>query len=90
MAEKPDPGSAPSNLAGIARYLLTPAIFDCIDAAPLDRKGELNITEPIVRLMQKEPVTALEVDDTRLDIGNPTDYAAATLFFARNRLGLRI
>ncbi len=90
MAEKPSPESAPSRLAGIARYVLTPAIFDCIDAAPLDCKGELNITEPIVRLMEQEPVTALEIDDTRLDIGNPKDYAAATLFFARKRLGLSL
>lgn len=88
IVEKPRPGTAPSNLGVVARYLLSPTIFEMIDQTPPDAKGEIGITEAIHLLIAREPVTALEITERRLDIGNPRDYVEATLAFARERLGL--
>jgi len=88
VVEKPKPGEAPSNLGVVARYILTPAIFDLLDQVQPDAKGEIGISEALQLLIAREPVTALEICERRLDIGNPRDYVEATFAFARERLGI--
>jgi UTP--glucose-1-phosphate uridylyltransferase len=84
IVEKPDPASAPSTLAVVGRYILTPAIFDCLaDAAP-GRGGEIQLTDAIARLMGIERVLARRLHGRRFDCGSKLGYLQATV-----ELGLR-
>jgi UTP--glucose-1-phosphate uridylyltransferase len=82
MIEKPPAASAPSRLAIAARYILTPAIFDCIDATPPGKGGEIQLTDAMRLLMKREPVHAILLRATRHDIGNPIDWLKTNLIFA--------
>jgi UTP--glucose-1-phosphate uridylyltransferase len=85
LIEKPQPGTAPSNLAIAARYVFSPAIFDAIRRTAPDRKGELQLTDSIRLLIQLgEHVRAvrLRADERRYDIGNFESYFRAFIDFA--------
>ena len=82
MIEKPSAASAPSRLAIAARYVLTPAIFDCIDATQPGKGGEIQLTDAMRLLMKREPVHAVLLRATRHDIGNPIDWLKTNLIFA--------
>jgi len=85
LIEKPQPGTAPSNLAIAARYVFSPAIFDAIRRTAPDRKGELQVTDSIRLLIQLgEHVRAvrLRADEHRYDIGNFESYFKAFIDFA--------
>ena len=82
IVEKPSPASAPSRLAVAARYLLTPTIFDCIDATSPGVGGEIQLTDAIARLMAREPVHAVLLRARRHDIGSPIDWLKTNLIFA--------
>src|SRR5438874_158663 len=85
LVEKPKPEDAPSNLAVIGRYILTPEIFD----APRDTEpgvgGEVQITDAINRLAQEQAVYAYVFEGGRFDIGNKLDYLKATVEMAIDR-----
>ena len=82
LVEKPKPADAPSNLAIAARYVLTPAIFDCLTEVTPGVGGELQLTDALRLLCQREPVHGVVLSATRHDIGNPVDWLAANLAFA--------
>jgi len=85
LIEKPQPGTAPSNLAIAARYVFSPVIFDAISRTAPDRKGELQLTDSIRLLIQLgHPVRAvcLRQDERRYDIGNFESYFKAFIDFA--------
>ena len=82
IVEKPTPASAPSRLAVAARYVLTPAIFDCIDATPPGKGGEIQLTDSIRLLLSREPVHAVVLSSARHDIGSPLDWLKTNLIFA--------
>jgi UTP--glucose-1-phosphate uridylyltransferase len=82
LVEKPSPQEAPSRFAIAARYVLSPAIFDCIDATPPGKGGEIQLTDALRLLLSREPVHGVVLRATRHDIGNPVDWLKTNLLFA--------
>ena len=85
VVEKPDPADAPSNLAVIGRYVFTPTIFDALDRTPPGRGGEIQLTDAIGLLLEREPVYGLPFETGRYDIGKKLDYLRATVELALER-----
>ncbi|MGD9903907.1 MAG: UTP--glucose-1-phosphate uridylyltransferase GalU [Vicinamibacterales bacterium] len=85
MVEKPPREQAPSNLAIIGRYLLTPDIFPALDATRSDSSGEIQLTNGLKRLLASRPIYALEVDGVRHDAGNKVGFLKAMVYFALRR-----
>ena len=74
MVEKPPRDQAPSNLAIIGRYLLTPDIFPALEATKSDKSGEIQLTNGMRELMKTRAFYALEVDGVRHDAGNKVGF----------------
>ena len=85
MVEKPQPDQAPSDLAIIGRYILTPDIFDAIEETARDRSGEIQLTNGLRRLLKSRPIYACEVQGTRHDTGNKLGFLKAVVYFALRR-----
>jgi UTP--glucose-1-phosphate uridylyltransferase len=85
IVEKPSTEDAPSNLAAIGRYVLTPEIFDAIRQTPPDNRGEVQLTDAIGLLAGEQAVYAYMFDGTRYDIGKKLDYLRATVELAADR-----
>jgi UTP--glucose-1-phosphate uridylyltransferase len=84
MVEKPAPDKAPSRLAIIGRYVLTPGIFAALADTEPGRLGEIQLTDGIRRLLQSEPVYAYQFEGQRYDAGDKLGFLQATV-----ELGLR-
>ncbi len=85
IVEKPDPHEAPSNLAVMGRYVLTPEIFEVLAAIPPGRGGEIQLTDAIARLIEIQPVYGFPFSRGRYDVGNKLDYLKATVEMAIDR-----
>ena len=85
LIEKPRPEDAPSNLAIIGRYLLTPDIFPELEATAGDRSGEIQLTNGLRRLLKKRPLYGVEIDGVRHDTGNKLGFLRAVVYFALRR-----
>ena len=86
LVEKPAPADAPSELAIIGRYILTPDIFDMLVAESADaRTGEIQLTNGLKRLLAKRPLYACEVTGVRHDTGNKLGFLKAVVYFALRR-----
>jgi UTP--glucose-1-phosphate uridylyltransferase len=85
MVEKPKASEAPSNLAIIGRYVLTPEIFDCIAAVEPGSGGEIQLTDGLKRLLRSRPVYAYRFEGTRYDAGDKLGFLKATVEFALMR-----
>jgi UTP--glucose-1-phosphate uridylyltransferase len=79
IVEKPKPEDAPSNLAVVGRYILTPAIFDKIKKTGRGAGGEIQLTDAIADLLNDEPVLAFEFEGTRYDCGSKLGFVIATV-----------
>jgi UTP--glucose-1-phosphate uridylyltransferase len=82
LVEKPPREEAPSNLAIIGRYVLTPDIFPALEATASDRTGEIQLTNGMRRLLQERPLYACEIDGVRHDAGNRLGLLKAQVYFA--------
>lgn len=82
LVEKPSPQDAPSRFAIAARYVLTPGIFDCLDATPPGTGGEVQLTDALRLLLSREPIHGVVLRARRHDIGNPVDWLKTNLVFA--------
>jgi UTP--glucose-1-phosphate uridylyltransferase len=82
IVEKPAPEKAPSNLAVLGRYILTPRIFDLLEKTPRGAGGEIQLTDGIQSLLQEETVLAYEYIGKRYDCGSKLGYLAATVEYA--------
>ncbi|MNF54328.1 UTP--glucose-1-phosphate uridylyltransferase [compost metagenome] len=80
MVEKPKPEDAPSNLAIIGRYILTPDIFDIIKDTPPGKGGEIQITDALMKQAQNGCVLAYKFKGQRFDCGSAEGYIDATNF----------
>jgi UTP--glucose-1-phosphate uridylyltransferase len=89
LVEKPPADEAPSNLAIMGRYVLTPEIFDCIDRVEPGRGGEIQLTDAMSLLLERESLYGFTFTDGRYDTGNKLDWLRATveLALARDDLG---
>lgn len=88
IVEKPKPENAPSNLAVVGRYLLTPAVFDDLAKIGKGAGGEIQLTDGIARLMLSESVYAYEFEGKRYDCGNKLGYLQATVEYGLNHSSL--
>ncbi len=85
LVEKPPREEAPSDLAIIGRYVLTPDIFPCLAATKSDRTGEIQLTNGLRELLRRRPIYACEVKGVRHDTGNKLGYLKAVVYFALRR-----
>lgn len=85
MIEKPKLEEAPSNLAIIGRYILTPGIFDALAETPTGAGGELQLTDGMRLLLQKEKMYAYVYEGRRHDTGDKLGFLKATVEFALKR-----
>ena len=85
LVEKPPAEKAPSDLAIIGRYLLTPDIFGALEETANDRTGEIQLTNGLKRLLARRPLYACEVTGTRHDTGNKLGFLKAVVYFALQR-----
>jgi UTP--glucose-1-phosphate uridylyltransferase len=79
IVEKPRPGTSPSNLAVVGRYVLSPRIFHHLRTMPPGAGGEIQLTDGIARLLNEEPVLAYSFEGRRFDCGNKLGYLEATV-----------
>ena len=85
LVEKPPRGEAPSDLAIIGRYVLTPDIFPALAATKSDRAGEIQLTNGLRELLKSRPIYACEVKGVRHDTGNKLGFLKAVVYFALRR-----
>ena len=88
LVEKPLPEQAPSNLAIIGRYILTPEIFSHLEKTRPDAKGEIQLTNGLRSLLAKQPIAAYRFKGKRFDTGNKLGFLKATVEFALKRKDL--
>ena len=81
MVEKPAPGTAPSNLAVIGRYILPPTVMDSLTNAEAGAGGEIQLTDAIADLLVEKPVYAYGFTGVRFDCGNKLGYLQATVAY---------
>ena len=82
IVEKPPPEEAPSNLAVVGRYVLTPRIFDLLEETQAGAGGEIQLTDAIARLLDEEPVYGYAFEGRRFDCGSKLGYLEATVHYA--------
>jgi UTP--glucose-1-phosphate uridylyltransferase len=85
LVEKPAPEDAPSELAIIGRYVLTPDIFPSLASTKSDRTGEIQLTNGLRALLKSRPIFACEVKGVRHDTGNKLGFLKAVVYFALRR-----
>jgi UTP--glucose-1-phosphate uridylyltransferase len=85
LVEKPPKDEAPSDLAIIGRYILTPDIFPALAATKSDRTGEIQLTNGLRELLKSRPIYACEIRGVRHDTGNKLGFLKAVVYFALRR-----
>ncbi|HOQ50488.1 MAG TPA: UTP--glucose-1-phosphate uridylyltransferase GalU [Candidatus Atribacteria bacterium] len=85
LVEKPEKDKAPSSLAIVGRYVLTPSIFEAIECTPPGRGGEIQLTDAIRALLGREEVYALELRGKHFGVGDKVGYLKANIAFALER-----
>ncbi len=85
LVEKPKAADAPSRLAIIGRYVLTPEIFDSIEIVEPGAGGEIQLTDALRHLLRNRPIYGLRFEGTRYDAGDKLGFLKATVEFALKR-----
>ena len=85
LVEKPKPEQAPSNLAIVGRYVLTPEIFDVLSKTPPGKNGEIQITDGLALLLKRQPMHACRFQGRRYDTGRPLGLLKASVELALQR-----
>jgi UTP--glucose-1-phosphate uridylyltransferase len=88
IVEKPKPHEAPSTLAVVGRYLLTPAVYDKLATTGRGAGGEIQLTDGIAALIADEPIFAFAFEGHRYDCGSKLGYLEATVEFALKHTNL--
>lgn len=89
LVEKPDIKDAPSSIAILGRYIITPAIFDILENTVPGKNGEIQLTDALKTLLEREKIYAYEFDGIRYDIGDKIGFLEATLDFSLKRESLK-
>jgi UTP--glucose-1-phosphate uridylyltransferase len=85
LVEKPKPEDAPSNLAIIGRYILTPEVFHSIESIEPGRGGEIQLTDALRHMLRSRPIYGLKFEGRRFDAGDKLGFLKATVEFALKR-----
>jgi len=89
MVEKPDIDKAPSNIAILGRYIISPAIFSHLENISPGKGGEIQLTDALKSLMQHEAMYAYDFIGRRYDVGNKMGFLQATVEFALERTDIK-
>ncbi|MBF0453257.1 MAG: UTP--glucose-1-phosphate uridylyltransferase GalU [Magnetococcales bacterium] len=89
LVEKPEPAQAPSNLAVIGRYILTPDVFDLLENGKRGAGGEIQLTDAICALLPSQSVYGYRFEGTRFDCGDKVGYQMANLALSLHRPEMR-
>jgi UTP--glucose-1-phosphate uridylyltransferase len=89
LVEKPAPGTAPTRLAIIGRYVLPPEIFGILASTPPGRGGEIQLTDGLAALCAQSGLIGLEVEGQRFDVGDRAGYVLANVHYALRREDVR-
>jgi len=89
LVEKPDPEEAPSNLAIVGRYILTPKIFEYLGEKQAGAGGEIQLTDAMEKLLRDQPVFGYQFEGERFDCGDKAGFQMANLAFAMERPEIR-
>ena len=89
LVEKPSKENAPSNVAILGRYIINPAIFEILENTKPGKGGEIQLTDGLKELSQKEAIYAYEFEGRRYDVGNKQGFLEATVEHALRREDLR-
>lgn len=89
LVEKPDVDSAPSNIAILGRYIISPLIFDHLENAKPGKNGEIQLTDALKELSRHEAMYAYNFEGRRYDVGNKLGFLEATVEFALKREDLK-
>jgi len=89
LVEKPKPGTAPSNLTILGRYILQPEIFGLLSEQEKGAGGEIQVTDAMLALLKTQPFYALEYEGRAFDCGSKAGFLAANLAYALERPDLR-
>ncbi|MEY4389040.1 MAG: hypothetical protein RLZZ432_759 [Chloroflexota bacterium] len=79
LVEKPIPAEAPSNLAIVGRYILSPKIFELLERTPRGRHGEIQLTDALAQLAAEQPVVGRRFSGARYDVGSPEGWLQANI-----------
>ena len=82
LIEKPHVDHAPSNIAILGRYIISPSIFEFLEEGLVGKGGEIQLTDSILKLLTNEKVYAYNFEGIRYDIGNKLGYLEATIDYA--------
>jgi len=82
LVEKPEPREAPSDLGVVGRYILMPEIFDALEATPLGKNKEIQLTDALQLLCKRQAIYAYEFEGKRYDAGTPPGWLHALIAFA--------
>ncbi|MCR5259568.1 MAG: UTP--glucose-1-phosphate uridylyltransferase GalU [Desulfovibrio sp.] len=80
LVEKPAKEKAPSRLAIVGRYILTPEIFDCLDKTPPGANGEIQLTDAMALLCREQGMSAVKLQGKRFDAGNWPEFLSANIY----------
>ena len=89
LVEKPEKEKAPSNLAVLGRYVLTPEIFDCIKEVNPGYNGEIQLTDALKLLLESQKIYGKKIEGKRYDIGDQLSYVKAIIDFSLDREDLK-
>jgi UTP--glucose-1-phosphate uridylyltransferase len=89
MVEKPKPGTAPSNLTILGRYILQPEIFGILSAQEQGAGGEIQITDAMLHLLKAQPFHAVQCEGHTFDCGSKVGFLAANVAYALDRPDIR-
>ena len=89
LVEKPKPADAPSDLAVVGRYIMTPRVFDYLDRQETGTGGEIQLTDALSWLATEEAFAGIRIDGERFDCGTRAGYLRANIAFALQRDDLR-
>lgn len=89
LVEKPSVSEAPSRLAIVGRYVLTPEIFECLEKVKPGHGGEIQLTDGLQLLAEKRGLMAVKLRGMRFDAGNWAEYLTANIYFALQEENLR-
>ncbi len=90
LVEKPDPANAPSNLAIVGRYILTSQIFECLERTTPGAKGEIQITDGMALLLERQSMYAYLFRGDRYDAGTPMGFLRASVEIGLKREDTRL
>jgi UTP--glucose-1-phosphate uridylyltransferase len=88
MVEKPKPGTEPSNLTILGRYILQPEIFDILSAKETGAGGEIQITDAMIKLLKRQDFHAVKYDGRTFDCGSKLGFLLANVAYALDRADL--